>query len=71
MNEREFTNFLEDVALTMRDYSNFRTGGNMGTAIQGYLTLKGAEKVAEQLSRIADGLEKINNRTGSIGEVKI
>ena len=66
MNNKEITNkeqlkdLMQYIADGMKGYSEIRAGGNLGTAIQGYLQLQGADKIANQLKRIADALENKN-----------
>lgn len=64
MDKYDFITFFKNVADEMNAYQSIRAGGNLGTSIQGYLQMKGSEKIAEsnfeiakQLGRLADVLQ--------------
>lgn len=66
MNEKELVDLMQYVAKQMGSYENIRAGGNLGTAIQGFLQYKGSEEVALSIDRLT---EEIKNTQSVLQEI--
>lgn len=60
MDKYDLKDLLRYVAREMGDYTNFRSGGNFGTSIQGYLNLKASENIERGLSSIANEIKNLS-----------
>lgn len=60
MDKKKLVEIMQYVADKMTDYNQIRAGGNLGTSIQGMLTIMASENIERGLNRVADELSKIS-----------
>jgi hypothetical protein len=61
MDKYELSELMKFMAKEMYDYSQIRAGGNLGTAIQGFLNLKASENIERGLNKIAVEIKELKD----------
>ena len=59
MDKYELASLMKFISDEMKGYQNIRAGGNLGTAVQGFLNLKASENIERGLNRIADEIASL------------